>query len=114
MISNKVWKNGSVIAVWLKGDNKQELLENYWSYWNHGATSADDLHWANELQGYFWTSERQLKRYFKNSSRAIVLNELGEDWQGETGRTHTIAAWFLFMKWERLTRAEPKEVGKTS
>ena len=83
MISNKVWKNGSVLAVWLKGDNKQELLQNYWSYWNHGATSADDLHWVNEMQGYFWTSARQLKRYFKNSSRAIVLNELGEDWQGD-------------------------------
>ena len=83
MISNKVWKNGSVLAVWLKGDNKQELLQNYWSYWNHGATSADDLHWVNEMQGYFWTSARQLKRYFKNSSRAIVLNELGEDWEGD-------------------------------
>jgi hypothetical protein len=83
MVKNSVYKNGSVIAVWINGDKQQETLENYWSFWNHGATKADDLHWTGENEGYFWSNEKRLKRYFKNSSRAIVLNELGEDWEGD-------------------------------
>ena len=82
MIKNSVYKNGSVIAVWINGDERQEALENYWSFWNHGATSADDLHWTGKNEGYFWSNQKKLKKYFKNSSRAIVLNELGEDWEG--------------------------------
>ena len=91
MIENSLYKNGSVIAVWIKGDNEQETLENYWSFWNHGATSAEDLHWTNPLEGYFWSNEKKLKRYFKNSSRAIVLNELGEDWEGNSKDLREVA-----------------------
>ena len=83
MVKNSLYKNGSVIAVWVDGDTEQETLENYWSFWNHGATSAEDFHWTNPTEGYFWSNEKRLKRYFKNSSRAIVLNELGEDWEGD-------------------------------
>ena len=81
MVKNSTYKNGSVIAVWINADNRQDALENYWSFWNHGATSAEDLHWISETEGYFWTSRKNLKRYFKNSTRAIMLNDLGEDYQ---------------------------------
>ncbi len=84
MTKNSLYKNGSVVCVWVKADAKQEALENYYSFWNHGATSAEDLHWVDEAEGYFWTSVGKLQRYFKNSSRAIVLNELGEDWEGDS------------------------------
>ena len=84
MVKNSLYKNGSVIAVWINGDKRQETLENYWSFWNHGATSAEDLHWTSRTEGYFWSNQKRLKRYFKNSSRAIVLNELGEDWEGDS------------------------------
>ena len=83
MVKNSLYKNGSVIAVWIDAETRQEALENYWSFWNHGATSADDLHWTSSTEGYFWSNEKKLKRYFKNSTRAIVLNELGEDWEGD-------------------------------
>tara|TARA_R100000808_G_C2105469_1_gene121220 strand:- start:197 stop:637 length:441 start_codon:yes stop_codon:yes gene_type:complete len=83
MVKNSLYKNGSVIAVWIDAETRQEALENYWSFWNHGATSADDLHWTSSTEGYFWSNAEKLKRYFKNSSRAIVLNELGEDWEGD-------------------------------
>ena len=83
MVKNSLYKNGSVIAVWIDAETRQEALENYWSFWNHGATSAEDLHWTSSTEGYFWSNEKKLKRYFKNSSRAIVLNELGEDWEGD-------------------------------
>ena len=83
MVKNSLYKNGSVIAVWIDAETRQEALENYWSFWNHGATSAEDLHWTSSTEGYFWSNEKKLKRYFKNSTRAIVLNELGEDWQGD-------------------------------
>ena len=83
MVKNSLYKNGSVIAVWIDAETRQEALENYWSFWNHGATGADDLNWTSNTEGYFWTTDKKLKRYFKNSSRAIVLNELGEDWEGD-------------------------------
>ena len=83
MVKNSVYKNGSVIAVWVKADNRDELNYNYWSFYNHGATNAEDLNWTDELEGYFWTNRNKLKKYFKNSSAAIVYNELGEDWAGD-------------------------------
>ena len=69
MVKNTVYKNGSVIAVWINSDNNDELKQNYWSFYNHGATSAEDLNWTNKGEGYFWSNERKLKRYFKNSCR---------------------------------------------
>ena len=102
MIENSLYKNGSVIAVWIKGDNEQETLENYWSFWNHGATSAEDLHWTNPLEGYFWSNEKKLKRYFKNSSRAIVLNELGEDWGGDLKAWREVASRIAVLAEQRF------------
>ena len=102
MIKNSLYKNGTVIAVWVKGDNKKETLENYWSFWNHGATGADDLNWTNENEGYFWTSQKKLKRYFKNSSRAIVLNELGEDWRGDFKAWREVASRIADLTRERF------------
>ena len=83
MVKNSLYKNGTVVCVWIDADTRQEALENYWSFWNHGATSAPDMHWVEPARGYFWSDEKRLKKYFKNSSHAIVLNELGEDWQGD-------------------------------
>ena len=83
MVKNSLYKNGTVVCVWVDADTRKEALENHWSFWNHGATSAPDMHWTGVSKGYFWSDEKRLRKYFKNSSRAIVLNELGEDWQGD-------------------------------
>lgn len=109
MIKNSVYKNGSVIAVWVKGDERQETLQNYWSFWNHGATSADDLHWTGKNEGYFWSNQKKLKKYFKNSSRAIVLNELGEDWKGDATSGPKVAnsiATLASVRFEKLYRSK--------
>ena len=109
MIKNSVYKNGSVIAVWINGDERQEALENYWSFWNHGATSADDLHWTSKTEGYFWSNQKKLEKYFKNSSRAIVLNELGEDWEGDATSGPKVSnsiATLARVRFEKLYRSK--------
>ena len=116
MIKNSLYKNGTVICVWVKADTKQEALENYWSFWNHGATSAENLHWIDEAEGYFWSDEKRLKRYFKNSSRAIVLNELGEAWEGDSTSGPQVAnsiSTLARVRFERLWNTQgPSPFGK--
>ena len=77
--------DSKVIKIYIEAKDGQDETVEAWfnSFWNHGATQAADLNWTNKNEGYFWTSQKKLKRYFKNSSRAIVLNELGEDWGGD-------------------------------
>ena len=109
MTKNSLYKNGTVIAVWIKGDNKKDTLENYYSFWNHGATSAEDLHWMSPCEGYFWSDEKRLRRYFKNSSRAIILNELGEDWKGDATSGPKVAnsiATLASVRFEKLYRSK--------
>ena len=86
----------------LRATAKKRRSKNYWSFWNHGATQADDLNWTNENEGYFWTNRKKLKRYFKNSSRAIVLNELGEDWGGNFKAWREVAGRVANLAQERF------------
>ena len=117
MVKNSLYKNGSVIAVWIDAETRQEALENYWSFWNHGATGADDLHWTSNTEGYFWTTDKKLKRYFKNSSRAIVLNELGEDWEGDATTGPEVGERIAEMAQDRfdelMSNSGPNPLAKT-
>ena len=36
------------VAVGIRGDDKTEIINHYWGFWNWKATSCDDLIWSNE------------------------------------------------------------------
>jgi hypothetical protein len=67
------------VAVGIRGDNKKEIIRHYWGFWNHAATSGQDLIWSNEYVkpylGYFWTSQIKLKKSLLNMSVNIMLAE---------------------------------------
>ena len=60
-----LYKNGSVIAVWIDAETRQEALENYWSFWNHGATSAEDLHWTSSTEVISGATRRKAETLFQ-------------------------------------------------
>ncbi len=61
---------GTVVAIGISG-NKQDVQHQYYSLYNHGATSAD-LNWLTSRFGFIWTTPKRLKKYFLNSSFFIV------------------------------------------
>ena len=36
------------VAVGIRGDDKTEIINHYWGFWNWKATSGEDLIWTNE------------------------------------------------------------------
>ena len=55
MIEIKLQHHGSNTAVVLEGDNRQEITERFYSFWNHGATSGR-LEWQSENRATFWAN----------------------------------------------------------
>ena len=77
---------GSQIALYLTGDNKQEIEERFYSLWNHGATSGE-LHWIfdennlnpdGHMRAYIWTKPERLEKAILNAMLFKLLNE-GEE-----------------------------------
>lgn len=67
------------IAVGIRGDDKTEIINHYWGFWNWKATSGEDLIWTNEqvkpYLGYFWTSKAKLKNSLVEMSANIMIKE---------------------------------------
>ena len=77
---------GTQLALYLTGDNKQEIEERFYSLWNHGATSGE-LHWIfdennlspeGHLRAYIWTNPEALEKAVTNAMLFSLLNE-GEE-----------------------------------
>tara|TARA_B100000214_G_C23474136_1_gene404081 strand:- start:111 stop:536 length:426 start_codon:yes stop_codon:yes gene_type:complete len=67
------------VAVGIRGDDKKEIINHYWGFWNWKATSGDDLIWSNEnvkpYLGYFWTTKTKLKNSLVEMSANMIINE---------------------------------------
>lgn len=71
---------GTVIAVFLTGENKRDIQERYFSFWNFGATNGD-LDWWSETCAMFWipsdnrkvTAEGKFKKYLWKSALAEII-----------------------------------------
>lgn len=67
------------VAVGIRGDDKTEIINHYWGFWNWKATSGEDLIWANEqvkpYLGYFWTSQKRLRNALVHISFNEIFNE---------------------------------------
>ena len=67
------------VAVGIRGDDKTEIMNHYWGFWNWTATSGEDLIWANEqvkpYLGYCRTSKVKLKNSLVEMSANIMIKE---------------------------------------
>lgn len=76
MINLKKQSFGDEILVEISGDNRNSVVQQFWSFWNHEATNGE-FSWTNDgfggkYCGYFWTNEDRLRK----SCREIELNKL--------------------------------------
>lgn len=74
MVKLYIEKNGNFLNVGIEGENQIEILERFYSFWNHGATNGE-FHWLidNKL-GYFISDDAKLKKSLVNSSLFRILN----------------------------------------
>jgi len=75
---------GSSCLVGIETDNEEERMEQYFSFWNHGATSGK-LHEMNDNFHYISTSPEKLEKYFFNSSFHLLLNKFPQKYKGVKG-----------------------------
>ena len=75
---------GTSSLVGIETNDETERTEQYWSFWNHGATSGK-LHEMSENFHYITTSDEKLERYFLNSSFHLLLNKFPEKYKGIKG-----------------------------
>jgi hypothetical protein len=75
---------GTVCYVGIESDNLQEAQEQFYSFWNHGATGGA-LHWMCPTFAYITSNEEKLERYFLNSSLFLILNKYPDTYKGQKG-----------------------------
>jgi len=73
---------GTASYVGMESNDEKEIVEQYYSFWNHGATSGK-LHWMSETFAYISTSPENLWKYFVNSSYHLLLNNYPDTWEGQ-------------------------------
>ena len=84
---------GTVWLIGIETDNHEERQAQYWSLWNHGATSGE-LHWLTDGNAYFWTTEKDLKKAVINATLFELWNkhpEMEDDEQASERLAHPIA-----------------------
>jgi hypothetical protein len=75
---------GTSSLVGIESHNKEEYESQYFSFWNHGATSGK-LHEMSEGFHYITTSDEKLESYFVNSSLHLILNKFPEKFKNIAG-----------------------------
>ncbi|MEK6880201.1 MAG: hypothetical protein AABY22_11355 [Nanoarchaeota archaeon] len=68
---------GNRIIVSLQTRDKQELLEDFYGFWNHGATKGE-LQWLNDSENcyaYFWTTREKLIKSLIHRHLFDILNK---------------------------------------
>jgi len=68
---------GEFWAIFLKGQDVEKIEQSFNSFWNHGATSGK-LHWLSDYLGYFWATEKTLKKALVNQNLFRMLNDADE------------------------------------
>jgi hypothetical protein len=87
---------GSVIAVLIEHQNKQNVIERFWSFVNHGAidfktriieTGLEGFHWIEEnnspFRGFFYTDKEKLLKSLISGQLFKILNENSFKYKGK-------------------------------
>lgn len=72
---------GTVIAIGIESDSRQEIEQRFYSLWNFGATTGE-LIWGTDSFAYCWTTPENLEKYFITSSLHKILNEQPNKFKG--------------------------------
>jgi hypothetical protein len=75
---------GTVWLIGIESKDPEEMERQYYSFWNHGATSGG-LHEMCPTFSYIVTDEKRVKQYFINSSFHLLLNLHPESYKGVKG-----------------------------
>ena len=73
---------GTTAYVGIESKDQNEIVEQYYSLWNHGATGGK-LHWMSDTFAYISTTPEALEDYFHNSSYHLLLNNYPDTWEGK-------------------------------
>lgn len=100
----KLWRHdyGTVIAIGLEGNDQIEIEHNYYSFWNHGATSGE-LHWLTDAFAYFWTTPSAL---WKGLVDTCLFELLNVDGGKSKGKIHGLMPEAKMKARERLNSIE--------
>ena len=81
-------REGTNTAVGLVGDTKREVIERYFSFWNHHGTSGE-LYWlkdeAKPFVAYFWSDEKRIRDSIKSVTLLEAMNCMGKEFKGVKG-----------------------------
>jgi hypothetical protein len=66
--------NGNTLGIAFRGQNKSEIEGQYFSLWNHEATSGE-LNWESETFAYITAEPEQFMRGLVNVCLARLLND---------------------------------------
>ena len=79
---------GANTAVGLVGDTRLEVIERYFSFWNHKGTNGE-LYWlkdeAKPFVAYFWSDEKRIKDSIKSATLLEAMNCMGKEFKGVKG-----------------------------
>ncbi len=90
----------------IQGRNKQEIMEYFWLFVNHGATNIPDeqLNFVSQTQAIFSAESSKIKRAFRSMERIRLENHYEQDWGKGRNRSE------LFQK--KLLLGAKMRVGK--
>ena len=75
---------GTTCLVGIETTDEEKRMEQYYSFWNHGATSGK-LHEMSDNFHYITTTPEKLEKYFFNSSFHLLLNKFPQKYKGVKG-----------------------------
>jgi len=92
---------GTSCLVGIETANETERMEQYFSFWNHGATSGK-LHEMSENFYYITSSPEKMEKYFVNSSFHLLLNTFPQKYKGVKGGVMADARKLAARRYEDL------------
>ena len=75
---------GTTCLVGIETTDEEKRAEQYYSFWNHGATSGK-LHEMSANFHYITSSPEKMEKYFFNSSFHLLLNKFPQKYKGVKG-----------------------------
>jgi hypothetical protein len=86
---------GNSWAVGIESDDPQQIISQDYSWYNRGAYNGV-LKRMSDTFAYIWTTKEDIKKYFFNSSLAIIQNKYGDKLRDKTKRAARLLARLRF------------------